>query len=50
MPTVPWKVIVDKRKLLFIEVCQLINEGMIELEYHHFATSDVIMSIGNVNN
>lgn len=41
--------IVDKENLLFAEVCQLINEGMLELEYHYFATSNEIMCIDNAH-
>lgn len=37
----------DEGKLFLIEMLQLINEErMVELEYHHFATSNELMDLG----
>lgn len=37
---------VDERNFLFIEAFQLTNEeGMLALEYHHIATSGVLMNL-----
>lgn len=35
--------IIDMGKFIFIEVFQLINEGIMRIQYHHFAILNKIM-------
>lgn len=41
-----WNQITDEGKFLFIEVLQLISEGMIELDCCHFAAPKELMDLG----